>query len=445
MTRALVIGLDGMEKGMLEHLTETGVMPFTRALLSEGSLAALRAPVPELSSTSWATFLTGVSPGRHGVFGFVDLASLSYRPYFPNFDHLRAPPLWEAGGRTLSLNVPCTYPARPIDGVLVSGFVVPDRARGVYPPELGARLDAQSYEFDVDVDEGPIDRHAFLGRVNRCLDARARVFDELLVGEEWDLAIAVFTETDRLQHFLWRDLVDATSPLHADVLSFYSRLDEALRALVATVDDDTALFMVSDHGFAEIRRTLYVNAWLRERGYLALSHEAPSLEGLDGRTLAFALDPARIYLHRAGRFPRGSVRDNAASELRDRLRAELVAWRAPGFDEPVFDEVLTTEDAYGPGAHADAPDLIGVPRPGFFVRGSMRHETIVGSGSFTGAHTRNNAIFYARGATFERPTVEMVDVAPTVLAALGRASPARLEGVDVARRASPAAGPKLRT
>lgn len=434
MKRALVVGLDGMEKNLLEHLTGTGVMPFTRTLLGEGSLAALRAPVPELSSTSWATFLTGVSPGRHGIFGFVDLASRSYRPYFPTFDHLRAPPFWDGCTRTLSLNVPCTYPARPIDGVLVSGFVVADPRRGVYPPELGPRLASQGYEFDVEVGEGPAEKRNLLGRIRRCLEARERAFSKLLSTEEWDLAIAVFTETDRLQHFMWRDLVDPSSPHHGEVLSFYARLDESIRAVVGRTDNETALFLVSDHGFAEIRCTLYVNAWLRERGYLALPATAPSLEALDGRTLAFALDPARIYLHRAGRFPRGSVRDREGAEICDRLAAELRAWRAPGFDEPVFDDVLTTEEAYGAGAHAGAPDLVGVPRAGFFVRGSIRCEPVAEGSAFTGAHTRDNAIFYARGAEIDVPTVDMVDVAPTVLSALGRTPRSRFDGTVVTRR-----------
>src|SRR6185295_10823150 len=154
------------------------------------------APVPEVSSTSWATFLTGVHPGRHGIFGFVDLEPRSYSAFFPNLDDLSAPPLWElagdAGMRTLCLNVPSTYPARAIDGVLISGFVAPVPERSVHPRALWPRLAAMHYELDVDVGDAATDPRAFLGRIHRCLEARRRVFVELIEQQRWELAIAVF-------------------------------------------------------------------------------------------------------------------------------------------------------------------------------------------------------------------------------------------------------------
>jgi predicted AlkP superfamily phosphohydrolase/phosphomutase len=113
--RTLAIGLDGMPKSLLDQLTAQGIMPNVAALTADDRCAELRAPVPEISSTSWATFLTGVNPARHGIFGFVDLRPGSYQTYFPNVEDLRAPPLWAyaewQGRTTLCLNVPGTYPS----------------------------------------------------------------------------------------------------------------------------------------------------------------------------------------------------------------------------------------------------------------------------------------------------------------------------------------------
>lgn len=423
MRRTLVIGLDGMEKTSLERLAASGTMPYTDRLLREGTLVALRAPVPEISATSWATFLTGVNPGRHGIFGFVDLQPHSYSQYFPNLDHVNSPLLWDfasaAGLRTLCLNVPSTYPARRINGVLVSGFVAPDPDRAFYPPRLQERFSALDYELDVDVGNAEGDPHGFLGRLRRCLDGRRRAFELALKEERWDLAILVITETDRLQHYLWRDLEDESSPLHADVLDFYRRVDGVLEAIVNAVDESVAVFLVSDHGFARVRHTLYINAWLRQRGYLCLPVEAESLNSLDRRTSAFALDPARIYLNRSDRFPCGGVNPNSAEALCRCLREELLAWHIPGSNEAVFAEVLTSQEAYQGGCIAHAPDLIAVPKPGIFVRGSYRHVAIEGHDAFTGAHTRDNGIFFARSSTIISTAVDMTDVAPTVLSILG--------------------------
>jgi predicted AlkP superfamily phosphohydrolase/phosphomutase len=38
--------------------------------------------------------MTGTQSGEHGIFGFMDLQSGTYKMYFPNFMHLKAPPLW---------------------------------------------------------------------------------------------------------------------------------------------------------------------------------------------------------------------------------------------------------------------------------------------------------------------------------------------------------------
>jgi predicted AlkP superfamily phosphohydrolase/phosphomutase len=71
--------------------------------------------------------MTGTNPGKHGVYGFLDLKPSSYKVYFPNATHVKGETLWDVlgrkGKRSVVLNVPSTYPAREINGVLVSGFV----------------------------------------------------------------------------------------------------------------------------------------------------------------------------------------------------------------------------------------------------------------------------------------------------------------------------------
>ncbi len=153
--RALVIGLDGMPRSLLFELAERGVLPNLTELLGQGHCAELIAPVPEISSTSWASFLTGTNPGRHGIYGFVDLAGDGYRTYFPNVADLREPALWQhagsAGRDTACLNVPGTYPAPVIRGTLISGFVAPEFDRAVTPAGLGGALRGFGYELDMEV------------------------------------------------------------------------------------------------------------------------------------------------------------------------------------------------------------------------------------------------------------------------------------------------------
>ncbi|GFH38253.1 alkaline phosphatase family protein [Streptomyces pacificus] len=448
--RALIVGLDGMPHTLLAELAAEGVLPRVGELLAEGYCARLRAPVPEISSTSWATFLTGTNPGRHGIFGFIDLVpDADYRIHFPNLMQLRRPPLWAltaaAGGRTMCLNVPGTYPAPAADCVVVSGFVAPRMEHAVAPARLLPVLRGFGYELDVEVGDVAKDPEGFLGRAARALRARTDAMEHLLTHEPWDLGVAVITETDRVHHFLWRAVADPADPLHPAVRDFYRLVDSCVGRLVDRCRDDDELFLVSDHGFGPADRQFYVNSWLREAGHLASPSAAPRLAaGLDARTRAFALDPARIYLHRKDRFPGGGLTDSEAEELAEEIAAELAALRCDQdrvgaeVDGPLLvSAVYRSAELYRGPLAGHAADLLALPAPGVQLRGGWEGTAQLRSDVLTGTHTRENAVFYRRGAHVPRKAsgvqqepFDMVDVAPTVLASIG-IRPLGLDGAVV--------------
>ncbi|MFC5719511.1 alkaline phosphatase family protein [Streptomyces gamaensis] len=454
---ALVIGLDGMPRDLLAALAAEGTMPYVAGLLTEGHCAELLAPVPEISSTSWACFLTGTNPGRHGVYGFVDLVpGGGYRTRFPGVEQLAEPALWEpaaaAGLRTLCLNVPGTYPAPALHGALVSGFVAPSLERAVSPPRLAPLLRGFGYELDVEVGDVAADPGGFLGRARRALAARTDALEHLLTHEPWQLAVAVLTETDRVHHFLWRAVTDPAHPLHTDVRAFYRAVDAATARLAATAPAGAELFLVSDHGFGPADHQIYLNSWLREEGRLASLDDTPALADLDSRSTAFALDPARIHLNRKSRFPGGGLTDTEADALAEEIAHELSALRrdgthlGPDADGPlVVRHVHRAADVYHGPQLGRAPDLVAVPAPGIQLRGGWGGGPAVRTDVLTGTHTRDNALFYRRGAPAPAGAdrCDMTDVAPTVLAALG-ALPDGLDGSPVLTGAAPPDHPEER-
>ena len=60
------------------------------------------ASIPDVSSTSWTSFMTGVNPGEHGIFGFMDLSPNSYKMVFPNSRDVYEPTIWEMLGQTVN-------------------------------------------------------------------------------------------------------------------------------------------------------------------------------------------------------------------------------------------------------------------------------------------------------------------------------------------------------
>ena len=77
--RVLIIGLDGVPYGMIKDLAEAGVMPNMAKLISQSVFKKMTSSIPEVSSVAWSSMITGTNPGRHGVFGFMDLQPNSYK------------------------------------------------------------------------------------------------------------------------------------------------------------------------------------------------------------------------------------------------------------------------------------------------------------------------------------------------------------------------------
>jgi predicted AlkP superfamily phosphohydrolase/phosphomutase len=199
-----VLGLDGVGVPLVRDLIGRGIMPALAELVGRGTLAPMRSSIPTISSVSWTGFMTGRNPGKHGIYGFTDVKPGTLTLFFPNFGNVQGPTLWDvagaAGKRAIVMNVPGTYPARALNGMLVSGFVAVNLERAVWPADLLPRLKADGYKIDVDYLNADQRPDAFFADLDATLAARRRVYERLIREEAWDLFIGVITECDRLHH-----------------------------------------------------------------------------------------------------------------------------------------------------------------------------------------------------------------------------------------------------
>jgi predicted AlkP superfamily phosphohydrolase/phosphomutase len=270
--RVVVLGLDGVPDWLLRQLAAEGVMPHTARLLTQGDLRAMDTVHPPLSSVSWTTFATGVNPGRHRIFGFFEFQTDGHRLWYQDAQDVKMPSLWDYaqahGRRTVSINLPGTYPARPLNGVMISGFMARELASSVYPRLLLPHLEKIGYRLDVDCDAPAANAERFFADAHAALAARAHTMAAFLEHEPWDLFIGVFTETDRVQHYFFDALLEPHHPEHERVRRFYRAVDEALGRCLAKVRDEDELILLADHGFCRIEQEVFLNTWLAEHGYL---------------------------------------------------------------------------------------------------------------------------------------------------------------------------------
>jgi predicted AlkP superfamily phosphohydrolase/phosphomutase len=439
MSRTIVMGLDGLPAPLLQQFVAAGIMPNLSRLLAEGCLAGMDTVHPPLSSVAWTTFFTGVNPGQHRIFGFFEAQVDAYGLWFQNLSDVKAPTLWEIlqghGRRTLCVNLPGTYPAPPLNGVMVSGFVAEDFGRSIYPKALRPTLERLGYLLDVRSSEAFRRPDAFWQSVQQSLSARAQLFGALLDHEPGDLCIAVVTETDRVQHFFFDAIEEPHHPARERVMQFYHQVDNVLGFWLGKCRHDDEVILMADHGFARVQQDVHINYWLAAHGYLSMQNDSPgsSLSHIDpARTRAFALDPGRIYLNIKGRQPEGIVAQSDAGRLREEIAAGLAEWkiRAPWSPTPVHPiaRVFHRDEIYSGPWTSMAPDLIVCGVDGFDLKGGFDSKVPAGPGFLTGMHTFGNAMLYIRGRQWNTAHATLLDIAPTIMRLLGLPIPPHMEG-----------------
>jgi predicted AlkP superfamily phosphohydrolase/phosphomutase len=400
-TRACVVGLDGVPYSLILELTERGIMPSLADLLKTGHLHRMKASLPEISAVSWTDFMTGTDSGRHGIFGFTDLKPGSYALRFPNFLDVKRETLWDVlgktGKRSIILNQPSTYPARALNGVLVSGFVALDLAKAVYPLSQKAALDRMGYQIDIDTMKSRQDHDFLWSELERTMDGRERALDYFW-KDDWDYFEFVITGTDRLHHFLWNAYADEKHRDHARFLDYYRRVDGIIGRLVLSyrrlTGGEAGLYLLSDHGFCQIDQEVYLNAWLQKEGYLRFAGETPQgLEDIAEGSLAFALDPNRVYFHLKGRFPKGAVDEADRKALKAEITQKLEGLEFEG--RRVIRRVFEAGTVYSGPFVASGPDLLILSEPGFDLKGSVKKREIFGRTDLEGMHTWDDAFFWS--------------------------------------------------
>jgi predicted AlkP superfamily phosphohydrolase/phosphomutase len=431
--KALVIGIDGVPYSLLSTYIKNDIMPNLKNILSQGfALHQMNASIPDISSVSWTSFNTGVNPGEHGIYGFTDLKPDSYFLYFPNSKDIKAPTFWEILGKTnqktstlfqkyhnkishpyrsIIFNVPHTYPALPMNGILVSGFVAIDLKKATFPESAYTYLHSINYLIDVEAEKAKEDKMAFMKSLFECFEIRKKAISHFFKEESWDLFFACITETDRLHHFFFDASNDKENPYHESFLRFYVELDKFIKILyeqfVQRYSEKGFFMILSDHGFAPIKKEVYINRFLEEKGFLVLKNEGNFYERIENKTKAFNLDPCRIYIHGRDSYPRGMVRKEEKAALLEEIKKILRTLKEENGDE-VIDKIFEKEEIYhGPHTHM-APDLVCLPKDGYDLKGSLEKKEIFGYNIFKGMHTWHDAFcILPENISFsQKPSVE---------------------------------------
>ena len=298
--KVLVVGVDGATLPLVQRWIGRGRLP-TLARLARGGVLGLLRSVPNLNSApSWTSIVTGVNPGKHGIFNFQHAVPGQFRVRTVNGSFRQAPALWhllgQAGLRVGFLNVPMTFPADRVDGFMVSGLDTPGFGSPgwAWPAGLERELPEAVPGYAIDMNFEPFferGAHGMLEAVRQMqqmAQRRGQAARYLLDRFEPDLFMVVFTATDRVQHIYWRHM----DPQHADhdpaeaevlgtaILDVYRQVDTEIGRLVAAAGPDTHVIVLSDHGFCRTTGAMpFYNVLLRHAGLQRLRAGLTHAEG----------------------------------------------------------------------------------------------------------------------------------------------------------------------
>jgi len=143
--KVIVIGLDGLEPGIVETMLSRRELPNLARIRGEGGYQRLGTTYPAQTPVAWSSFATGTNPGGHGIFDFISRDPRTYQPdaALSRFERpknmlaqprvvnqRRGTPIWQVLGQadipSVVLRCPCTFPPESLEGRMLAGVGVPD-------------------------------------------------------------------------------------------------------------------------------------------------------------------------------------------------------------------------------------------------------------------------------------------------------------------------------
>lgn len=295
--------------------------------------------------------------------------------------------------------------------------------------------------------EGRIDEKAFLEITDEILRERENILIEELNKFKGGAFFFYFDTLDAVQHMFWR-YIDREHPLYESdslyrdtIFKYYERIDRIIGDILKKISSDTTLIVLSDHGFSSFRRSVHLNRWLMENGYLYLkegvTESGEFFQEVDwSKTKAYALGFSGIYINKIGREYYGIVQEAEVDGIKETIIKGLRQLKDKN-GLAVVKDVYRKEDVFGGPYMDNAPDLCvgfnsgfraswqtalgGVPRP--LMEDNKKRwsgDHLIDPGLVPGV------IFSNRKIILREPHI--LDIAPTLCSFFGINKPAEMQG-----------------
>ena len=314
-----------------------------RSLMQRGTWGRLESVIPPITVPAWMCLSTSQDPGSLGVYGFRNRVNHTYSGLgIADSSSIQTPAIWDylaqEGKRSIIVGVPPGFPPRKINGISVGCFLTPDSAvdQFTHPPEIKKEINDLVGHYPTDVAGFRTDDKAWLReKIFEMSRKHWKVVRHLITQKEWDYFHYVDIGLDRVHHGFW-DSYDKQhihyqqgNPYESVIPDYYAWLDEQIGEVVAVLDKDTVLLIVSDHGAQRLDGGFAVNEWLIREGLLVLNEPMPEqvtpfakLKVNWAKTKVWSEGGyyARVFFNVEDREPRGIIPAAQYESFRDEMK-----------------------------------------------------------------------------------------------------------------------------
>lgn len=482
----IIFGIDGADFSLTRKLMDKGLLPNLKYLKDLGTYSKLESTNPPLTPQAWSSFVSGVNPGKHGVFDFGELEWGSYKPRLNTSDDRKTKGFWdylqEEGFSSSSINMPLTWPPEDLsEGYMISGMHSPSVDSLTQHDGVAEFIQSDFLHYKIDVmSHWYKSMDLFLEHIYEMIEIRSDLAIGLQDRFPVDVMFVTFTGLDRVCHALWgqQDFVNPQNDwkYSKEVTKIFQKIDEKVGLILERFSPKEGVMVLSDHGFGSLSHDVYLNSYFLELGHLKLnakklyntitnhpnwgrgwplkvlfrliSHLRYVQRKMDFRhksfqdihwkkSKAFSMGLfGNVYMHCSDRFPeglfeRGSEKYHLA---RQSVVADLRALKHNG--KKVVDELYFSEHIYKGPYQVKAPDLILKMRnydyitrggsefgsPFIFDTPELHH---------SGNHRSEGILFLSgknvnRGTTSKRARLQ--DLVPTLFSMMNVAIPKEMDG-----------------
>jgi len=452
--KVMVIGLDCAPPELLFDQFRNE-LPNIDKMLDEGTYGKMESSHPPITIPAWMVMATGKNAGRLGIYGFRHRKPGTYTDiWLANSHSIKEKTVWdifgEHGKKVVVVGVPPAYPPKPVSGSLISCFMTPGADKDyTYPPGLKQEIQKLVGEYILDVAFRTDDKDKLLKQLYEMTKQHFTVLRHLAKTKPWHFFMAVEIAVDRVHHAFWKffdkehHLYTPNNRYEHAILDFYKYIDDEIGKLMKSMDKNTSVIVVSDHGAKRMKGAFCINQWLIERGYLKLRKLPPEGTSLSDAEVDWSKTQAwgwggyhaRLFFNVKGREPSGVIEPENCQNFADQMKDDLKSIRGPG-GEKWNTKAYTPEEIY-PDGIGDYPDLTV-----YFDNLSWRSAGTLGykscylpendKGPDDAVHSHHGVFIHYNPQQKSSGTkigdINLLDFAPTLLNIMGIPTPKDMEG-----------------